>query len=273
MRKGLYMVRTYRSGRVTEKSKYSAGNATKVRAPRTGKGTPPRKQDQNDRAVVKVVARHINCNYGHGDLLVTATYDAERLKNLTNGLIDEGRGIGDAEIREAAIRERNRFLRRVKLDMRKQGLELKFIAVTADVDGETKKTVRIHHHIIVPKEAREFIIKHWGEDCLDIKPLRDEQDYTQVAVYLMSQVRRQPDLRKFSTSRNLEKPIITEELVYDASELAAPHNANVRERVYCPESDTQYLRYIEPPPKAPKRGGKKLGDTAPFQGAHKVLRR
>lgn len=250
---GRFMVRTYVSGEVTERSMFPVGNAAKVRKPQVKGATPPRKQDQNDRSAVKRLARLINCNFYHGCLWITLTYSAAMFEALVTGLIRAGMPLTDDAVREAAVRERDNCLRRVKYDLKKSGAELKYIAVTSDYDGDTGKPVRVHHHILAPKLAFDAFVKHWGVDSVDIRPLRDQKDYTPVAVYLMKQVRRQPDLRKYSASRNLAKPVITEEIVLESSELKAPRGAVVQERVFDADSATQYLRFVNPPPRASGR--------------------
>jgi len=255
------MIRKYISGDVVEMSKFPVGNAAKVRAPRNGT-SPPRKQEQNERAAERRLARLINCNFAHGALLLTLTYSTSRLEQLVTGIIKAGLGFGSESIRAAAIKERDNFLRRVKAEMKKQGAELKYIAVTSDVNGETGGATRVHHHLIVPKSAFDAVTKHWGTDEVDIRPLRDQQDYTPVAVYMLRQVRRQKDRSKWSASRNLAGPKISEEIVYNNTEIKAPRGAKVSARTYDSEHMSQYLRYVKAPTKPRRKQKQPTGGNA-----------
>ncbi|MCL1819408.1 MAG: hypothetical protein FWG36_01985 [Oscillospiraceae bacterium] len=244
------MVREYVSGAVVERSMFPVGNAAKVRNPRRKGSTPLRKQDQNDRMAVKRLARAINCNFSHGDILITLTYSEERLNKLLKSIPvgNDAPGVPPSPdaIRKAAIHERDCFLRRVKRDLEKQDIKLKYITVTSDIDGETGDPVRIHHHVLLPKEAFDAAFKHWCREEVDYRPLRDQKDYTSVAVYLLRQVRRQPDMKKYSTSRNLDKPVIREKIITAPAELKAPRGAVVMHRdEYDYQTMTQYIRFIK----------------------------
>ena len=253
-----YMIRTITSGAVVEKSKFAVAANVRPRQSRKKGATPIRKQDQNDRDAVKRLARVMNCNFRHGDLWVTLKYDQVRMKVLTDRIAADGQMPDMDTIRAYAVRERDRFLRRVKDTLKKQGMSLKYVKVTSDLDGETGEAVRIHHHLILPAAAREAVYRHWGVDDVRIDPLRDQKDYTPLAEYLIRQVRRQPDMKKYSVSRNMDKPIVKEEIVYTASELKVPKGARLMHRSeYSLERTTQYIRYIRPEKKK-KRGGRKL---------------
>ena len=252
------MIRTITSGAVEEKTKFAVAANVRPRKCRKKGATPIRKQDQNDRDAVKRLARVINCNFRHGDLWVTLKYDQVRMDQLIARIIADGKTPDMDTIRAYAVRERDNFLRRVKDALKKQGLSLKYIKVTSDLDGETGEVVRIHHHLILSAAAREAVYRHWGVDDVRMDPLRDQKDYTPLAEYLIRQVRRLPDMKKYSVSRNMAKPIVKEEIVYTAGELKAPKGARLMHRSeYSLERPTQYIRYIRPERKR-KRGGRKL---------------
>ena len=69
------MIRTYKSGRVIEKSKFWVPAQARPRAGRVKNNTSAAKRDQNARRAVRTLARTINCNFGAKDLFVTATFD------------------------------------------------------------------------------------------------------------------------------------------------------------------------------------------------------
>lgn len=254
---GKYMIRKIKSGEVEEMIGFPVGPATRTRNKRKKGSSSIRKQDENDRDAIKRLARTINSNYKPGDLWITLTYNTARLEALMKKLEKSGTEATMDNIRKAAIHERDLFLRRVNRNLASIGLPLKYIAVTSDIDGKTGELARIHHHIITNKEAFEFIFKQWSEDEVDKKSLRDQKDYTPIATYLIKQVRRQPDARKYSPSRNLKKPEITEQIISFNKELKPPKGATiVHRKEYDIESPTQYIRYIAPPKKQ-KIGGKR----------------
>ena len=255
MKGGKYMVREYKSGQVVEQVRFPA-NQSKVRKPQRKGATSPRKQEQNERLSERRLARLINCNFAQGALLLTLSYSVERLEQLVSGIILAGLGFGPEAIREAAIAERNRFLRRVRDEMKKHGAELKYITVTSDVNAETGGPSRVHHHLIVQKEAFDAVVKYWSADEVDIRPLRDQKDYTPIAAYLLKQVKRQKEKSKWAASRNLAKPEVKEWIEYGAKELKAPPRAQVTARSeYESDQAVQYIRYISPP-KTQRRKGK-----------------
>ena len=252
-----FMMREYRSGSVVERSVFPVGNATKPRRGKKAGNTPPRKQDQNDRDAARHLARTTNCNFGPGDVLLTLTYSPERYERLLETIRSDGQEATPDTIREYAMHERDKFLRRIKRELEKQGIELKYVAVTGDVNGSTGECVRVHHHLIVRKEAFDFLFKHWSRAEVDYKPLKSQDDYTPVAEYMLKQVRRQPDKKKYTVSRNMKKPEIRETILQVVKELKAPAGAKVMARsAYDRESPCQYIRYV-PAATSKKRGGKR----------------
>lgn len=62
----MWVIRTYKCGRVIEKSKFWAPAGTRVRGGRVKGNTSAAKHDQNARQAVRVVARILNCNFATG---------------------------------------------------------------------------------------------------------------------------------------------------------------------------------------------------------------
>ena len=260
---------------VVERTRYLVGDNAQPRRKRKKGNTTFRKQEANFNSAVRRVARILNCNYTHDNgLLLTLDYDAAGLEKLCGlaGLTPEetawamGRrqdSAGDwttrgekrkteaesacdllGKLREAAEKQMGLYLRRIR---RAYGDKLKYIAVTADIDGETGELVRIHHHI--PMEAEgiswDMLQKQWRMGSVDIRRLRQQADYTPVAVYLMRQVRRIPDAKKYAVSRGMELPEISEREILGNPEIKAPAGARVLERsAYSVESVAQYIRYV-----------------------------
>ena len=260
--RGRYMVRTITSGAVVEKSKFKVCAQVKPRRSRRKGATPPRKQDQNDRDAVKRLARVINCNFGHGDLWVTLKYDGARMDRLIAQIHTDGKEPDADTIRAYAVHDRDLFLRRVRDALKKQGVILRYIKVTSDMDGKTGESVRVHHHLILPACARDEVCRQWGADDVRVDTLRGQPDYTPIAKYLIGQVRRIPDAKKYSISRNMAKPIVKEEIVYTGRELTPPKGAVLMSRAaYEKDTDAQYIRYINPEWERKQRGSGKNGRT------------
>lgn len=233
---GKYVIRTIISGNVVEKSKFWVSGNTKVRAARTHT-TSARKQDKNDQDAVKRLARWINCNYGYGDLLVSLEYDKQGMELI-------------GWDRTAAERQLELFLQRLKRAMKKAGLELRYVGVTSDMDGRTGANARIHHHVVLPKEAAAFL-SLWRMGSHYIRSLRKQDDYTAIAAYLLQQVRRIPNAKKYKCSRNLKKPLVYEREAKRAGAMRNPAGTVLMaSSEYDIESGSHYIRYI----KAPKPG-------------------
>ena len=161
-------------------------------------------------------------------------------------------------LREAAEKQLFLWLRRVK---RKHGQELKFIAVTADLDGETGELVRVHHHVPIAAEgiSWDLLRKEWKLGSVDIVQVRHNVDYTPIAVYLMRQVRRRPDAKKYRVSRGMEQPEVMEREIIGHVQMRVPVGALLLESSeFQIDFPGQYMRYI-PKKKTPKVGGHKEG--------------
>lgn len=280
---------------VVERTRYVAGDNAVPRGKRKKGNTSFRKQEANYNTAVKRLARTLNCNFdSRGGLLLTLDYDDRGLEKLIAGLAEEHRAVlqrlrmpvgqvgtwkkagtakklrekeeekdnaMDALIR-AADKELTLFLRRLR---RKAGT-MKLCAVTADTDGQTGEVVRVHHHLVVQGEdlSWDLIKACWKHGSVDIRQLRNQPDYTPIAVYLLEQVRRKPDAKKYRVSRGMEEPEIVEREVTGAAELRVPPGATVLERTsYGPETVEQYVRYIPKKRESRRRGGKGGRDEIP----------
>lgn len=275
---------------VVERTRYPVRDNARPRSSRKKGNTSFRKQEANFNAALRRVARLLNCNFDHENgILVTLDYDPAGMEKLCAqaGLTESEKlwalGMQKAEIgewkaakkcakradvgidpcenteeacarlRAAAEKQMNLWLRRVK---RKQAV--KYIAVTSDIDGDTGEVVRLHHHLVLAAEgiSWDMLQKQWKLGSVDIRRLRGQQDYTPIAVYLMRQVRRQPDAKKYSVSRGMLMPEITEREVLGNPEIKAPAGAKIMERSeYNPETVVQYIRYVPKKREARKAGG------------------
>lgn len=243
-------MRRYKSGQIGETVKYWIPDGKPPRSARRLK-SDIRKQESNERAAVRTVARLIHANFQGGeDILLGLDYSDTGHMKLT-----AGEDCGDAadvdNVRDAAQHQVKLFLRRVRRACDAVGVPFRYLAFTSDVDGATGEAVRVHHHLIVNAEALDICRKKWKLGGVDFESLREQEDQTSLAEYLMKQTRRQPDASKYIYSKNLDRPKPLD-TVSGGGELAVPRGATLLYRGPYRPGQPQYIRYL-----MPKRGGGK----------------
>jgi hypothetical protein len=273
MKEGYYVIRTYEAGAIGEKTKFFVpGKRTDSKISRRQKNAI-RKAEQNEYSSQKALARLINANFLAGDLFLGLDYNDDGLERIkvwgrSHGLpvdsFDEAQR-NDA-IWEAAAHELDIALRRVKRRLEKQGLDLKAIYCTSDMNGDTGEIVRVHHHLIVNAGVQEAFLAAWekyGMGGVSWTPLwQDQQDRTPIAEYIIKQVRRIPDAKKFRSTRNLIRPKCRDRIANTDNELQVPRGGKLIYRQEYQNKQTgsreyqnrqpQYIRYILPEKKPPK---------------------
>lgn len=235
------------SGRVVELSTVWVSANMRPRRNRRKGSTSAQKQDANERDCVKRLARVINCNFSHGDLLLTPKYDEAGMARLTAWAAQhqgEGQSWEDALL-DAAEREGRNYMRRLGRALNRQGAELRYILITSDIDGETGEAVRLHHHIIIPRVGYELAARLWPLGTVDYQILRAQDDYTPLAEYLCRQVRRRPDSKKYTSSRNLKKPIVNERWARPGEELKPDRDGLLLHRGEWEPGKPQYIRFMK----------------------------
>ena len=258
MKDGYWVVRTYEAGQVGEKTKYFVlGDRT--RRNRRKEESSIKKQEQNEYSTKKRLARLINANFTHGDILLGIDYSNASYKKLERSARKAAPDYDSLPeedqlrcIREAAAQEMENYLRRVKRALEKEGRadELKYIAITSDMDGDTKETVRVHHHLIVPASCEHIVRMKWGRGGTYCKPLSKQEDYMPIAEYLIAQVRGALNAKKFVSSRNLIRPQPKDRIAVSDAEIRVPRNCKLIQRAEYKRGAPQYIRYILPEKKA-----------------------
>ena len=256
MQEGYWIIRTYESGAVGEKTKFWVQGARPSSRNRRKEKSEIKKQEQNEYSAQKQLARLINANFCQGDLLMGLDYSPEGMERLEAYIAEHpfpAEATGDEEadhmeqFRQAAEREMRLCLRRVKRELQKQNIALKYIAITSDMDGDTGETVRVHHHLIVNQEAREVFVQKWADlGGVNWSPLSGQPDYTPIAEYFIRQVRRIPDAKKYISSRNLERPVPKDRAVISDAELRVPKGGKLLFRNAFVPGRAQYIRYVLP---------------------------
>lgn len=213
---------------------------------------PEDKRDENARQAVRQAARDLNCNFDHRDCLLTMTYSDESHARLFGGMDLE-------QTWEAARMQAAKVMEKVMRIARRKKITVRYFSVTSDMDGESGETVRIHHHVVVSGNGAQLVQEAWPHGLVDSEPLYRQDDLTPLAAYLLGQVRNVKNRKKYACSRNLEKPVVMEEVLEEApdSEIRVQPGAKVLDRTpYRAGTVVQYVRYKRRPRKE-KRGGHK----------------
>lgn len=270
MGEGYWVIRTYKAGRVGEKTKYWVPGKKPTRSGRRERAEI-RKQMQNEYSAQKTLARLLNDNFRKGDYLLGLDYSPEGIARLEAWAISQGMDPYSSDetermetIRQAADWALGNLFRRAKRAMGQRGQTLRYVAITSDMDGDTGESVRVHHHLVVPKEAKEAFVSKWeGWGGVDWSPLSDQEDYTPIAEYFIRQVRRVPDAKKYIPSRNLTRPQPKDRVAMTDAELRVPKGAKLLFRNEFRPGRPQYIRYALP----------KFSDTTTRARGHVPLKR
>ena len=268
MKEGYFVISTYEAGDVGEKTKFFVPG----KKPENGKlsrrqKNAVKKQEQNEYSSQKRLAREINANFKAGDLFLGLDYSDEGLERILKWGREHALPVDSKDeeesrnaIWEAAAHELDIALRRVKRRLEKEGVELKAIYCTSDMDGDTKEPERVHHHLLVPAGVQEAFLSAWekyGLGNVSWTPLWENQiDRTPIAEYIIKQVRRIPDAKKYRSTRNLIRPVPTRRIVNTDNELMVPRGGklifrqeyrnNAGDRDDYRNYKSQYIRYITP---------------------------
>ena len=208
-----------------------------------------KKVKQNEASAVKRLARVINANFSHGDILLGLDYSPAGYDKLCvkAGVSNKASEPEELEaIYMAADHELTNALRRVKRGLEKSGTELRYVAVTSDLNGKTGECVRVHHHLIINAEALAAFIEKWTLGSVQYSTLRRQADYTDIAVYLIKQVRYLPDAKKYKSSRNLVRVVPVDRIAKNGSQMRAPKGAILLHAGEYKPGYPQYIRYILP---------------------------
>ena len=218
MEKGMkWMMIVRRSGRVVEKSTVCVPVGTKERSRRekTKGGTTALKQDENERNAEKRLARVINCNFRPGDVMLMASWSEESWGQLEGKARKVQNSRPDMAWEDclvaAAEQEGSNWIRRIQRLKKARGgtALLRYVLVASDMDGKTGEAKRVHLHVLLPGWAKDLALESWKHGLVDVRNLKEQDDYTPIAEYLLRQVRRRPDSKKYRTAQNMDKPVVT----------------------------------------------------------------
>lgn len=149
----------------------------------------------NDKNARKYVERLINQNFTNRDIWMTLTYDNEHLP--PDGDID------------AAIKNMQKFIRRVNYQRKKRGLpNAKYVYVT---EYNQNADIRWHHHIVMDGDMdMESVEACWQQSSRnEIRRLqKDEYGLSGMAKYLVKEKERIKSEKRWNSSQGLQDPDI-----------------------------------------------------------------
>lgn len=254
----MYLLTKIISGDVVERRKSYITRRPGKRGGRVRGNSSEKKIEGNRNYAVLELTRKINCNYRRGDVWLTCKFDAMGLERC-GGDFDGARKAG-----------RN-FIDRLSRRLRKHGVSPKWILAASEIDGETGELVRPHVHILLGGEGFAFsdgeltlygesVDAIWGQGSVDVQFLRAQKDYYPLAKYIIDQARGVPDEKKYTSSRNMKKPIVERRVVLSGAPLRIPAGAVALPGTRIDlERGQNIVRYLRPERKDPARkiGGRK----------------
>lgn len=185
------------SGRVVE-TRHSylpcRGEPEKQRGTRRAGASSEKKIKLNETAEKQRLARILNTNFCDGGYMVTLKYSGMRLPESYDAARDEG----------------EKLMRKLRLLCKKEGVELRRVLVTANWSPRRNAAARYHHHVVINKIPLALLEKIWPSGEMYIETLR-RGNLLKLAKYLCDNVRlEEGKKKKWSPSKNLEKPVFTE---------------------------------------------------------------
>lgn len=269
---GYWVVRTYKAGLLGEKTKFWVPGKRPDKKLSRRQRNLIKKQSQNEYSAVKRFARDMHHNFTGNDSFITLDYSAAGMKKLEKWAEDKGVDLNtltEEERREviwaAADHELGLCLRRAQNKAKAAGVEIKAMLTTSDQKWDKKlqqyMQVRIHHHLIINREAVPFFQAAWEKlgDNKDKYLSTYGEDWSELADYIVSQVRRVPDAKKYRSTRNVIHPEGKDRIVNSEAELQVPRGGKLLfRREFTRSGQPQYIRYLLPKPNS--WSGKKNDD-------------
>ena len=147
----------------------------------------------NEKNTKKKFTRKLNTNFTIEDIFVTLTF-----KNK------------DTITEKEAKKELEKFLRRLRGFRKKTGLkDLKYICV---MERDNKNG--IHFHVVMSAISMDAVNTIWGKGRIQISQLIfSDNGLEGLANYMLKQQLEKKNVKKWSQSKNLKKPIIKKKIV------------------------------------------------------------
>lgn len=207
-----------------------------------------RRAEKNVTEAKHIAARIVNHNFrAWFDEYVTDTLSQDGYELLVTKA-----GTDDPDALLLAIQhEAELQMRRARYACKKAGITLRYFFVKSDMDGKTFAPARPHVHIIVNREAAQIVSEAWklGEAPRGTLYSKHHGDLTDLVEYMIAQSRQIGTEKRYTPSRNLEQPPMTEPRAVkniDAP-LRVPKGCEFIWRSEQRAGRPQKLRYYRPP--------------------------
>lgn len=205
-------------------------------------------EEKNAKDAKRILARLLNNNFAVGrDGCLTLTYTDPYLCRLKES--DDGEAPSDLRLYLAAKRDMEKYMKRCRRACKTARIDLRYIYVISDLDGKSAKSVRVHIHLIVNKEAVEICKQQWTAGYVTSTTLYSAAhgDLSRLAQYLIDQVRDLPRQKRYHPSRGLKVPpkSVTQHTHYPSLDLPSGCVLTYRSQS-C--NGTYTIRYYRPPP-------------------------
>lgn len=235
-----YVQKTIISGKVVEvikkydrkhfpKGKHTKFNKSDIRGPKENK-TTEQQEKVNYRQKELKLTRLLNCNFQGGDYHIVFSYKEDLRPNSIEELKDD----------------KKKLLRKVRTEYKKQGKELKYIAV-----AEVGKRKALHFHFVVNQIDTSIFQKCWTKGFIKISLLDNTGQYKDLASYLLKYTKTNKEEAKqlngaaWNSSKNLEKPIVKEEVITKNEFFKEEVTKSKKYKDYYLEKDSIYTGFDE----------------------------
>ena len=168
-----YVERITRAGKTIEVERYFTSRYKKPGIKRGDKVKPTKEEQKkvNTRAAERKLRLLLNANFGYGDYHLELDYIRKK------GQPDRSR--------EQMRKDMDIFLRELRKECKKTGIELKYVHVM-----EIGKRGARHHHLVINKIDTEILQRCWykayeGHNRVKVFPLDDSGNYAKLASYFI----------------------------------------------------------------------------------------
>lgn len=238
------------------------GEAKTGRSARVAGSSSEKKIKANEKSACRDLARRLNATFVQGDIFTALKYDDEHLP-------------GDYE---AACEYLKKFMRKYRAAFKKTfEREPLMVWVNANWSPKRNAPARLHHHLVTDACGMELVRELWQGGGLSFEMLDNRGDHSDLAAYLIANVKLPANKKKYHCSRNVAKPIFTEpEPVDDVEDIRPEKGSVIKEHEACCDEEgrvtSSYLRCLLPErprvrggkvyiQKPRKRGGKKSDEN------------
>lgn len=184
-----YRTRTIKSGDMLECISYPVYKKPSTVRGMREKATGAAQAEVNRRNAVRRMERLVQCNFGKSAVIVTCTYE----------------GMHPEE--EEAEKQLDLYLARLRRAAKKQGQELKYVAVT-----EKSSTGRVHHHMILQGVDRDIAESKWKRGYCNARRYQQRTEQFIGIVRYMLKYRSTQDMlvsKRIRASHNMVRPVET----------------------------------------------------------------